>query len=179
MGRILEGAEPAPKPGFWKRQFAAEQTPAQQRFDLWFGVALPVACFVFDPLVFKSGLIGERALFEDYRLFAYMVSALEIGMLLCWFTFRTELETFAAPFAGVFVAGGIFSAAIGILILPFSVFGLFFVIGIVGFTPFFTAFVYLRNGVRAMRSQLNNSTFAIRYWIAIVAAFFVLAFPLL
>ena len=176
MGRIIYGDEPPPRQGFWRRQFAAEPTPTQDSFDRWFGVALPVLCFVLDPLIFKNWIL-HRGLLEDYRLFAYMVSALQIGMLLCWFTFRRDLETFAAPFAGVFVAGAVFSAAIGILILPVSLVGLMFVIGIAGFMPFVTAFVYLRTGVRAMKAQLNNSTFAHRYLIAVVTAFVVIAFP--
>ena len=35
--------------------------------------------------------------------------------------------------------------------LPLTLFGLFFIIGILGFVPFFTGFVYLRNGVRCLR----------------------------
>ncbi len=177
MRRILDNAEVTKKEGFWKRQFAADPTAAQDRFDLWFGVALPVACFVLDPAIFKGGILG-RGLLEAYRLFAYMVSALEIGMFLCWFTFRRDLAEFAAPFAGVLVAGAIFSMVIGVVLLPLSVFATLFVIGIAGFTPFFTAFVYLRNGVRAMKAQLNNSTFGLRYLIALLAAFLVLVFPL-
>jgi hypothetical protein len=177
MERIIYGAEPPQKQGFWRRQFAADATTAQDRFDLWFGVALPVACFVLDPVIFKGWLL-HRGLLEEYRLFAYMVSALQIGMLLCWFTFRRDLETFAAPFAGIFVAGAVFSTVIGIVILPVSVVGLMFVIGIAGFTPFLTAFVYLRTGVRAMKAQLHNSTFAHRYLVAMLTAFLVIAFPL-
>ena len=177
MGRILDGADAPQRQGFWRRHFTGEPTPGQDRFDMWFGVALPVACFVFDPLIFRGWLLRD-GLLEDYQLFVYLVSATEIGMLLCWFTFRRDLETFAAPFAGVFLAGGIFSMAIGILILPISLMGLLWVIGIAGFTPFFTGFVYLRNGVRAMRAQLKNSTFPLRYLIATSAAVLVVAFPL-
>ena len=176
MRRMFDEAEAPKRQGFWRRHFTGEPTPRQDRFDMWFGVALPVACFVFDPLIFKGWLLRQGVL-EDYRLFVYLVSATEIGMLLCWFTFRRDLETFAAPFAGVFLAGGIFSVAIGILIFPLSLVGLLWVIGIAGFTPFFTGFVYLRNGVRAMRAQLNNSTFPLRYFIAMSAAFMVVAFP--
>lgn len=177
MTRIIDDAEPVTRKGFWRRQFAAEPTPAQDRFDLWFGVALPVACFVLDPAIFRTGILG-RGVLEDYRLFAYIVSALEIGMLLCWYTFRRDLGTFAAPFAGVFLAGAMFSTVIGMIILPLSVFASIFAIGLAGFTPFFTGLVYLRNGVRAMKAQLNNSTFAFRYLIAMLAAVLVVAFPL-
>jgi hypothetical protein len=177
MGRIQDETDARPQQGFWRRQFTGEPTPRQDRFDRWFGIALPVACFVFDPLIFQGWLL-EEGLASEFRLFVYMVSAIEIGMLLCWFTFRQELETFAAPFAGVFIAGGLFSALIGFLILPVSVIGTMWIIGLAGFTPFFTAVVYLRNGARAMQAQLNNSVFTVRYLIALVAAFLVIAFPL-
>lgn len=176
MGRMFDETEPKPPQGFWRRQFTGDPTPRQDSFDRWFGVALPVACFVFDPLIFQGWML-EEGLLQDFRLFVYLVSAIEIGMLLCWFTFRRDLATFAAPFAGVFLAGGLFSLLIGIIISPFSVLGIMWVIGLAGFTPFFTAVVYLRNGVRAMRAQVNNSAFAVRYLIALVAAFLVIAFP--
>ena len=176
MERITYDAAPPPKQGFWRRQFAAEPSPEQDRFDLWFGVALPVACFALDPVSFKGWLL-DRGFLEEYRLFAYMVSALQIGMLLCWFTFRRDLETFAAPFAGIFVAGAVFSMVIGIAILPVTLVGLMFVVGLAGFMPFLTAFVYLRTGVRAMKAQLNNATFAHRYLVAVLTAFLVIALP--
>lgn len=177
MGRISdEGAAPQQQ-GFWRRQFTGEPTRGQEKFDRWFGVAIPVACYFFDPLIFQ-GLMLDHGLLEEYRLFVYMVSAIEIGMLLCWFTFRRDLETFAAPFAGVLFAGGLFSALIGVLILPLSVLGMLYVIGLLGFIPFVTAVVYLRNGVRAMRAQIVNSAFQMRYLIALAAAFLVIGFPL-
>ena len=177
MGRISVEGEAPQQLGFWRRQFTGEPTATQNGFDKWFGVALPVACFVFDPLIFQGWVLND-GLLEDYRLFVYIVSAIEIGLLLCWFTFRRELEAVAAPFAGVFIAGGLFSLLIGVLILPLSVIGTLWVIGIAGFTPFFTGIVYLRNGARAMRAQLNNSAFAHRYLIAVLAALLVIGFPL-
>src|ERR1044071_6718099 len=100
MRRTFDETEAPQKRGFWRRQFTGQPTRRQEIFDRWFGVAIPVACFCFDPLIFK-GLMLDHGLLEEYRLFVYMVSAIEIGMLLCWFTFRRDLGTFAAPFAGV------------------------------------------------------------------------------
>ena len=47
------------------------------------------------------------------------------------------------------------SLAIGIILSPFSLLGLIILIGALGFVPFFTAIVYLRNAVRAIRSARN------------------------
>jgi hypothetical protein len=49
------------------------------------------------------------------------------------------------------LAGALFALAVGIAILPHSLMGLLLLIGVFGFTPFLTAFVYLRNGRRALR----------------------------
>jgi hypothetical protein len=47
------------------------------------------------------------------------------------------------------LSGALFSAVIGLLLLPLSIAGLAFGVGILGFTPFVTAFIYWRNARRA------------------------------
>lgn len=153
---------------FWIRQFEPVPTRSQELFDGIFGVILPILCFVADPIVFRGGFFGGPVL-EGYQVLAYLVSTIEIGVFIVWRTFRKQLVTFSAPFAGVLFAGGLFSAAIGIAILPLSMLALLVVIGILGFTPFLTAFVYFRSGVRAMKDQVNNSTFGFRYMTAALA----------
>lgn len=140
---------------FWAAQFGSNRTEAQDTFDIAFGVALPILCLVADPFVFKGAPLWGLPLLEDYQLVVYLISSVEMGFFLLWRTFPKQLNRFAAPFAGVFVAGAIFSAAIGLAILPFSLVGLLLLIGVLGFTPFLTALVYLRTGVRALRSQVN------------------------
>jgi len=53
---------------------------------------------------------------------------------------------------GVLIAAGFFCMTVACMLAPFSVLGLMVGIGIFGFTPFITTFVYVRNGVRAFRS---------------------------
>ena len=141
----------AKKQLFWARQFAAVPTRAQNTFDAIFGVIFPVFCFMADPVVFK-GLITDRAELADYRLVAYVISTIEMGMFLVWRTFRKQVNSLSPIFAVAFLAGAMFSAAIGLAILPLTLIGLLFVIGIFGLVPFPTAFVYLRSGVRALRT---------------------------
>jgi hypothetical protein len=45
---------PEEKPGFWRRQFSNDVTPAQNIFDVIIGVIAPVLCFIFDPVVFNN-----------------------------------------------------------------------------------------------------------------------------
>jgi hypothetical protein len=174
MRRIL-AEEEVLKKGFWRRQFDSVPTGGQELFDGIFGVILPVLCFAADPIVFKGGFFDDRAFLDHYRVLAYLTSAVEIAVFIVWRTFRKHLTTFSAPFAGVLFAGGIFSTAIGIVILPLTLFGLLLLIGILGFIPFLTGFVYFRSGVRAMKDQVRNSTFGFRFLTAALTGVLVIA----
>ena len=135
--------------GFWRRQFDDAPTPAQLKFDVTFGLVMPVLCFVFDPVVFKGGVINDRGLFDQYQLYAYTISALEIVALCAWLFAAGRAGRRPAALAGMLLAGALFSFFVGFSILPYSLLGLLVIIGIFGFVPFLTAFVYLRNGWRA------------------------------
>lgn len=150
-------------PRFWRRQFGDAQTRAQLRFDVIFGLVLPVLCFVFDPIVFRSssGLLGHDGVYHFMRLFAYSASALEMATLACWLFVIRKYPAWSRPAGGVMAAGAFFAFALGLAILPFSIVGLMFVgVGALGFIPFVTALVYLRNARRALK--LNRSGAAVR-----------------
>ena len=152
------------KPRFWRRQFGDAPTPTQLRFDVIFGLVLPVLCFVFDPIVFRSGggeLFGRDGIYQSVRLFAYSASALEMATLACWLFVIRRHPAWSRPAGGVMAAGALFAFALGLAILPFSVIGLLFVgVGGLGFIPFVTALVYLRNARRALR--LNRASAPVR-----------------
>jgi len=137
---------------FWRRQFAADRTEVQQIFDVVFGLIAPILCFYFDPIVFKGQFVGESNL-QSYQLFAYGVTAVEVSVLAVWLLFGTRLGGWSKLVGGVLISGAVFSAAIGVAILPLSIIGLILVIGIFGFIPFITAFVYLRVGWRALKTE--------------------------
>lgn len=178
MTRIFFDENVAKKRGFWARQFGPFGTNAQDAFDLTFGIVLPILCFVFDPIVLKGGILGPPLL-GDYQLLVYVVSSIEMGLFLTWRTFTPHLRTFSAPLAGAFFAAGTFSLVIGLVILPASLIGLMLAIGILGFIPFLTAFVYFRHGVRALRGQLNNSIYGARFLSAALGGVLVIALPVL
>ena len=165
------------QPGFWKRQFAPIPTAAQDTFDSVFAILLPILFLVIDPIVFKSPRLFGPAYLEDYQLLGYLFCSLEIGLFLTWRTFRQPLRRFSMAFAGAFFAGAIFSTIIGFVLLPLSVLGLMFVIGLLGFTPFVTAFVFLRNGVRAARINLNGAAWRSRLAVAVLSGALVLGMP--
>lgn len=139
-----------PARGFWRSQFAEGATRAQRRFDIAFGIILPVLCFVFDPIVFRGWFMGGGGVYGHFRSYAYTVGALEMVALAAWLLRAGGAGRPQAALGGVLFAGGIFSLAVGVLIMPLSLLGLiFFLAGVFGFTPFPTAVVYLRNGWRA------------------------------
>jgi hypothetical protein len=140
------------RPGFWSRQFRGPVTTNQMVFDLVFGIVAPVLCFVFDPVVFRGTLLG-RPLFAKYQVFVYLVSGLEIFVLATWLLFGARLSFGKEYLSGALLAGAVFCFAIGCLLMPFSLMGLMLGIGILGFTPFVTAIVYLRNASRARQNS--------------------------
>ncbi|MCA1635520.1 MAG: hypothetical protein LC802_17965 [Acidobacteria bacterium] len=142
---------------FMRRQFDAAATPSQTKFDLLFGVALPIVCFYFDPFVFRGfGGGSSDGLLESFQAFTYIIAALEIVTLLLWLVARGRLGEWATAAGGVLLAGALFCCAVGLVLLPFSLIGLLLLIGTLGFTPFLTGFVYLRNGARAARLARNG-----------------------
>ncbi|HEX8285331.1 MAG TPA: hypothetical protein VF588_18395 [Pyrinomonadaceae bacterium] len=134
---------------FWRRQFGEQATPAQRRFDIAFGIILPVLCFVFDPIVFRDWHVENFGVYERWQSYTYTVCTSEMVALAAWLLRARGAGRPPAVLGGVLFAGGLFSLLIGVAILPFSLLGLIVLVGVFGFTPFPTALVYLRNGWRA------------------------------
>ncbi len=152
---------------FWPRQFQAEATSGQRKFDWVFGIVLPVICFYFDPIVFTGGFDGGGML-AAYKPFAYVLTYVSIMSMMAWLIWGARLGWLNSAFAGLFAVGSLVSLAVGIFIAPISLLGLIVVIGALGFTPLFSAFVYLRNSTRAFRAGkdfleggLSTRTFAL------------------
>lgn len=142
---------PEAKPGFWRRQFAAKLTTPRILFDVTFGAVAPILCFVFDPIVFRGGL-GGAPLFADYQAVVYLFSGAEILLLFLWLVLDPGFEFCNSLIGGALFFGGLFCMAIGLVLLPYSAFGLIIGIGLFGFVPFGVGFVYLRQGYRALRA---------------------------
>ncbi len=139
------------KAGFWKRQFQAEFTTKQKTFDWTFGIILPVICCFFDPIVFRSTGFGENLL-GDFKPFAYILSFVSIMSLLAFMLWGRRLQWLNGFLSGLFAIGAIISLGVGVVLLPISLMGLVILIGALGFTPLFAAFVYWRNAVRAYKN---------------------------
>ena len=149
-------------------------------FDVVFGILLPILCLVFDPIVLKPGLGARNAIFDlsKVKLMIYVFCTLSILSLIFWLGYETRLRSFGKIVAGFLFAGSIGAFFIGVIILPLSILGLLFLIGILGFIPFLTAFVYLRNGVRAFKSAPKNLSFGGDVATLVIGASCVIGFSL-
>lgn len=145
------------KSRFWQRQFALEATTPQIVFDVIFGIIGPILCFVFDPFVFRGGLIG-RPLLPEYQTFVYLFSGLQIALLVLWLATGPGLQLWNRFISGMLLAGSVFCFTLGLVLSPFSFFGLSVGIGLFGFTPFLSSLVYLRNSARAARAETYHAS---------------------
>lgn len=142
--------DPPPK-GFWRRQFHPVATPAQTSFDVFFGMILPVICLIADPIVFRDGV--RNGILRNYAIAAYTFIALQVVILAAWLVWRGKLGRWLGIMAGGLYGGAVFAFGLGLVMLPISIIGLIvYFIGVLGFTPFFTGFVYLRNARRCMKT---------------------------
>ena len=163
----------APK-GFWKRQFGESSTPTQKTFDWAFGVILPLICIAADPIVFRH----DGDLLATYRPFAYVLSLASILAMAAWLSWGSRLRWLAAPLSGLFFVGGSVSLLVGIILLPFSIVGImFFFIGLLGFTPIFSAVVFLRNGRRAYKASMMTLEDPAAWQAAFLAGLFCFVIP--
>jgi hypothetical protein len=139
---------------FWGKQIPPRPTAGQIAFDLAFGIALPVICLYFDPFVLQAD-IGEPLL-GRYAVSARVAISLGLLSLSAWMLIRWP----PALMAGLLAGGAIFATLLGLVLLPFSIMGLLMFIGVLGFSPFVTAFVFWRNAVAAYRrthqSRING-----------------------
>ena len=166
------------EPGFWRRQFRQQTTRKQTIFDVLFGVVLPVLCFIFDPIVFRGNFFGGVPLFGQLQFLAYTVAFIEITTLLIWLVWRERLRRQAVALGGFLLTGALISLAIGIVLLPFSLLGLFFFgLGLLGFTPFLTFIVFWRNGRRAINLQTAYARGARKLGALVLGMIFVVGGP--
>lgn len=144
----IEQEAPEQKTGFWRRQFQPEATYKQKRFDWIFGVIMPVLCFVLDPGIFRGG-IYKGALLGTFKPSAYLLSFVLVMAMSAWLLWGGHFKIFNVFLSGLLAIGGLVSLAIGIIISPFSVIGLLIIIGVLGFVPLLTSFVYLRAAMKS------------------------------
>jgi hypothetical protein len=120
--------------------------------DLLGGFFLPVLCLYFDPILFAHNKANTPV-----QLIALTGITFQMLAFLVWLFSKRQLSRLSGIFGGILLAGVLISFACGLLLLPLSVIGLVaFLIGLAGFTPFITCYVFYRHF-----SQAKNIAFSI------------------
>jgi len=179
MASILGAQSFNQKRSFWKRQFTDTATRPQLVFDVIFGIVMPVICFYFDPGIIRSHYRWDGYLsLGQHAITIYMFSGFAILGLMFWMGLRKQANRYAPLIGGLFVSAATFSFLLGVLMLPASLIGLIIIIGALGFTPFATGLVFLRNGVRAINQTRSSSTGRIQVKMIATAALLAFCVPL-
>jgi len=168
--------------GFWRRQFNVDVTSKQIIFDVVFGIVMPLLCFYVDPGILSAErLVARRGpipVFSGWTFFIYAFSGLAIvALILCMGLRNRATPSVRAGLGGVLLGGAALSFAIGVVILPLTIIGILLVIASLGLIPFFTGFVYLRNGVRASGIGSPEVNRTPRVATAVVVALLALGLP--
>ncbi len=126
--------------------------PKGVEFSIGMGILAPVACLALQPVLLgESMAIPGLQFLNASWVFSYTVIGLEIATLAIWLGLGASLGRWSGIVAGSLFAGGLFAGVIGLVLLPFSLIGMFILIGVLGFVPFFTSFVYFYQSVQAYR----------------------------
>ena len=123
-----------------------ERTKLRHAVNLFFGIALPLACLRYDPIVFRAE-IGSGFL-SKYLVVGYLASGIGFVSILSW----TLIRLAPAFHAGLLLGGALFAAGLGLALLPLSLLTVFIGIGLLGFTPLLTAWAFGREAKVAARS---------------------------
>lgn len=121
-------------------------------FDVIFGILLPLLCLMLDPAGFFFN--------HPYQGFIYLFIGLEMITLVIWLGWSQSFSNRGvAIVAGILFLGALFSLVVGLILLPLSIIFSIVLIGILGFTPFFTAVAFYRNGRRAVIQAYKQMRF--------------------
>jgi hypothetical protein len=133
-------------------------------FDFVWGLIMPLICLAVDPIVFKYGDINlpprpdqpweltdlfTRAGFYSYSFAAYVFFGWQMALLMAALVLGRPSVRWAAFLSGTFNIGYMTAVLIGTLALLPSLLGLYVGVGLLGFTPLFTAFAFHRRMQRA------------------------------
>lgn len=129
-----------------------------RHYSVTFGLILPVICFALEFVLLPAlGWLPGLVFFHRFRIFGYGVVGLELVTLATWLKFGPRLGRWSAGFAGVMLAGSMFSGVLGVVLFPFAVPGILVVgIGLLGLVPLFTSHVYYRHGMEAYRQAAKH-----------------------
>lgn len=136
-------------------------TGGQVAFDFLFGVLAPIALLVADPALFQADgplFVANRAALPPYwAMPTYIVQGCLIAALLVWGLTGMRSTILGMLLAGPFAAGALLSLVLGGALFWFALGHADLLSGWLAFTPWATAFVFLRHCVLACRAGAHRS----------------------
>lgn len=159
---------------FGRRQFDSSPTRWQNGFDFTFGILTPIVCLLIDPQVFTQGSTPSDPGLSGWRVFAFTaVAGGALALISLWLSrgrsgwvtngvvFPFGVAALAALLIGwkpavmsivalVFYVATALGIDLHLFVINASILGL----AVLGLTPLFTSFVYLRTAVRAAEADL-------------------------
>lgn len=115
------------------------------------GTLAPIACLVFDPVVFRGNekLATGHAFLGAWRAFGWTATILAAVM----FGVAVVRQRSSAFQAGMLYAASAVALILGIAMIPVTIVGLVYGIGILGLWPFVAAWLYFKHA-RTQRASL-------------------------
>ncbi len=158
--------------------FDGRQSAMQWRvLDVLWGIVFPAACLIYDP-GFLLG-VGQSAFAEGASL-VYLALLWQMFVLAVWLAAGRWLHDFCGYFAGSMFLGTLAAFVLGIVLLPYSLFGMFLRgIGILGYVPFAAAYAYGCNAARARRAGADPRRTELATWSELGGAALAIAVPVL
>ncbi|HUT37662.1 MAG TPA: hypothetical protein VNE39_29545 [Planctomycetota bacterium] len=129
----------------------------QIAFDLLFGVVAPIVLLLADPALFVADVADRAALPPYLARPTYVAIGGLVLALVVWGITGLRVPVLGMLLAGPFAAGAAVSAALGLALLWFALGHSDLLSGWLAFTPWFTAFVFLRHCALACRAGARRS----------------------
>ena len=118
------------------------ESPWTFPFDMAFGILAPVLVLYLDlTLTWAMGPIEMLPL----RPYSSLTAFACIAAFACWYPFRARNGWWQAIATGPLLCGAVYAGTAGILLFPFALIGCIALIGVLGFVPLITGFVFGRS----------------------------------
>jgi hypothetical protein len=160
-------------PAAFAAEVQAVRSVQRRVVDVLFGLVAPVTCWWVNGYSTIFGLpAGPRAGVLAVNIGGPVAGLLWLVLLTAAMTVWIARRPASPVLAGVLAASAVWSLGFGIAILPFTLMGLLFLIGLLGFAPFGSAFVSARAARQAIRAAVERDgpPARRRFWFAAVLA---------
>ena len=118
---------------------------------------MPIGCIFGDPFVFGSFQNGSANHLNPYAIACYTFIAWQIAWLGVSWVVDPDSTIGNSFISGTLLAGTVFALLIAVMLTPVTLIGSFFLLGLIGVTPWLTGVTFLRTSWmhRRRATQVN------------------------